>query len=162
MVSDGFIATQMVLTLLAEIGFLWVNYKGRFRYRLFEHNPIARRTDKALGKVSLLLHPLLVFVVFIFVVALGSSILGLSFKESTAIILSGIFGGIFMNAASDHISVSTLEKHCIKCPNTADCQAFHESKCSIEARRRWGKAAELQRLRRESQKPKHKRTLGGV
>jgi len=141
MVSDDLIIALMVCTLFVEIRLLWLNYKGRFRYRLFEVTGIWRRTDEALDIVSLFLHPLSFLVMFITLRAILSPIAGLSVNESTAIILAFIFGDVLIDGRFDHDAVSNFEEHCLKCPNTKDCQAFNELKCSIVARKRWAEAA---------------------
>lgn len=95
-------------------------------FRLFEHSPLWRMTDKTLGKVSILLHPFAVFGVLIVLSSLVSFIFGLSIIESIAVGLSGLLGCIFVNAHVDYVAVSTFEKHCINCPNATDCQTFQE------------------------------------
>lgn len=132
--------------------FLWVNYKGRFRYRLWENSPLWRALDKKAGVFSLFLD----FVLSIAIVAVLSALIvivfGVPTEIATAFILFGGIGWTFVNMAFDKISVEKFEKNCLHCKYKEECMKFHHENCSIEAVKQLSKSAILYEKIRKQKK----------
>lgn len=122
---------------------LWVNYKGRFRYGLWESSSFWRTLDKKVGVFSLVLD----FVLSIAIVLVLSAFIGLIFAVPTEIglgfVLFGAIGWTFVNMAVDKMSVERFEKNCLHCKHKQECMKFHHENCSIEGVKQLSKSAIL-------------------
>lgn len=120
-----------------------VNYKGRFRYRLWENSPFWRILDKKVGIVSLVID----FVLSITVVLVLSAFIVLVFATSTeialAFVLFGAIGWTFVNMDVDKMSVEKFEKNCLSCKHKQECMEFHYENCSSEAVKQLSRSAIL-------------------
>jgi hypothetical protein len=123
--------------------FLWVNYKGRFRYGLWESSPFWRTLDKKVGVFSLALD----FVLSITIVLLLSAFISLTFAVPTeialAFVLFGAIGWTIVNVGVDKISVERFEKNCLHCKHKQECMKFHHENCSIEGVKQLSRSAIL-------------------
>jgi hypothetical protein len=107
-----------------KLYFLWVNYKGRFTYRLWESSSFWRTLDKKIGVFSLVLDFVLsALIVLIFAVPT---------KIALAFVLFGAIGWTSVNMAVDKINVERFEKNCLQCKYKQECMDFHHEKCSSE------------------------------
>lgn len=131
---------------------LWVNYKGRFRYGLWESSSFWRTLDKKIGVFSLVLD----FVFSISIVLVLSTFIVLIFDVPTEIaltfVLFGAIGWTFVNMAADKISVEGFEKNCLQCKHKEECMKFHHENCSIEAVKQRPKSAVLyEKIRKQKE-----------
>ena len=108
---------------------LWINYKGRFRYNLWERSPLWRTLDEKVGVFSLVLD----FIFSLVIVFVFSSLIisGAKVPTETAFsfVLFGATGWTFMNMAFDKISISRFEENCLQCKHKRECYDFHTKNC---------------------------------
>lgn len=124
-----------------KLYFLWVNYKGRFRYELWEHSPFWRKLDKRIGVLSLVLD----FVASLVIIVVLSAFIVVLFEAppetALSFVLFGAIGWTFVNMAVDHINVSKFEKNCLQCQHKKECMNFHNEKCISEPIKQLSKSA---------------------
>lgn len=141
------------LWVISEVYLMWINYKGRFRYRLLEKNPLERWLQAKIGVFSLFVSFLLNFLLILFFSALVQFVFDISAELALASIISLFSGITFSNASFDKFSVESFEKYCLKCKNKMECSAFLNEKCSMKYLKHTVKmAAELTRETRNSKK----------
>ena len=111
---------------------LWVNYKGRFRYGLWEHSSIWRKLDKKIGVFSLAVDFVLTIMILFVLSALISVLFAFPTEIALGFVLFGAIGGTFVNVAFDRLSVDVFEKNCLKCEHKKECLKFVDENCGIE------------------------------
>lgn len=126
-----------------KLYFLWVNYKGRFRYGLWEHSSFWRRLDRKIGVFSLVFD----FVASIVIILVLSALIVLMFSVTTetalSFVLFGAIGWTFVNMAVDDMNVSKFEKNCLRCQHKKECMNFHNERCISEPIKQLPKSAIL-------------------
>ena len=121
-----------IFLLPSRFHLLWVNYKGRFRYRLREHSSFWRRLDRRIGIGSLFVDFALSILIVVFLSAFLALLLDVPLDISSCFVLFGAIGWTFVNAATDDISVKSFERNCLKCDHKESCMRFHEQHCRVE------------------------------
>ena len=126
-----------------KLKFLWVNYKGRFRYGLWEQSSLWRKLDKRIRVFSLVFD----FVLSIIIIIVLSALIVLAFTIPTEtallFVLFGAIGWTSVNMAVDQMNVRGFEKSCLQCKHKKDCLIFHREKCTREPIRQLSKSAVL-------------------
>ena len=148
--SSCMVSTFIVIVSREVFARARANYKGRFRYGLWEHSPVWRTLDRKVGVFSLVVD----FVLSIAIVLVLSAFIDLAFDVGTesalAFVLFGAIGWTFVNMAMDKISVEGFEKNCLKCNHKEECMNFHHENCSIEAvKQRLKSAISYEKIRKQ-------------
>lgn len=126
-----------------KLYFLWVNYKGRFKYGLWERSPFWRKLDKRIGVFSLVFDFLLSIATIIALSALIVLAFSLAPEIALSFVLFGAIGWTSVNMAFDKINVDAFEKNCLQCKHKKDCSNFHHEKCISEPIKQLSKSAIL-------------------
>jgi hypothetical protein len=138
-----------VLFIPFKLYFLWVNYKGRFRYGLWENSPFWRTLDRKIGVWSLFLDFVLslavVGVLSIFVI----SVFQATTETAVTFVLFGAVGWTSVNMAVDKINVEAFEKSCLKCRYKEECMKFHCENCNNEGVKKLSKSTILYEKRKQ-------------
>ena len=132
-----------------KLFFLWVNYKGRFRYGLWEHSSFWRRLDKRIGVFSLVVDFLLTFMIIVVLSSLVVLLFGVPVETGLSFVLFGAIGWTSVNMAVDHINVSKFEKNCLLCKHKKDCMIFHNERCISEPIKQLSRSAVLYEERKK-------------
>jgi len=122
---------------------LWVNYKGRFRYGLWESSSFWRTLDKKVGVFSLVLDFLLSIAIVLVLSALVVLIFAVPTEIGLGFVLFGAIGWTFVNMAVDKMSIERFEEKCLHCKHKQECMEFHRENCSIEGVKQLSKSAIL-------------------
>ena len=132
-----------------KLYFLWVNYKGRFRYGLWEHSSFWRRLDRKIGVFSLVFDFVASLVIIIVLSAVIVSMFAVSAETALSFVLFGAIGWTFVNMAIDDINVSRFEKNCLRCQHRKECMSFHDERCISERIKQLSKSAILYEEKKE-------------
>jgi len=128
----NFVSLLVALWFAFIVFLLWVNYKARFRYKMWEGNPIQRWIQKRIGVMALCV-TLLIGLVEIWLAPYGIAwALNIPYGFAFVSVVSGLLGLAFFNSFADTLSVRAFEKNCLKCENKKDCSKFLNEKCSLE------------------------------
>ena len=100
--------------IILEVYLLWINYKGRFRYKLLEKSRLWSWLDSKVGWLSLPISFVLSLILILFLSALLEFIFSLSVEVAVASIVSGFLGMTLTNVSFDKWSVESFEKYCSK------------------------------------------------
>lgn len=129
---------------LLEIVLLIVNYKGRFKYGMYEQTSIWRRFDKQRGIIRYLYFPVSFFYTVVIVpfllTILGAIALGIlqglfNFLIPLELVLSSLFGvviGVLLfNQFKDKFSVRCFETCYRTCGHNRECATFRAEACIL-------------------------------
>lgn len=122
---------------------LWVNYKGRFRYKLYTRNFLGAKLDKRIGVFSLLLEFIFSLFAVIVISAFVVQILSASPEIGLFSILLGAISWTLVDLNSKHLVIKRFEKNCIPCRHKNTCLSFHHDNCTYESINRHSKSATL-------------------
>jgi hypothetical protein len=130
---------------------IWVNYKARFRYGLWEHSPLWRKLDKKIGVFTFVIDFAFSILVVLVLSALIASLFRINPETALSLVLSGAVGLTFTNAAFDRISVNAFEKICLNCNNKEKCMNFHNENCALQpAKQRSASAFNYRKKKKET------------
>jgi hypothetical protein len=110
----------------------WINYRGRFKYKLLEGNKLWRSVQSKVGVLSLPISAAVKLLLMLFLSVLTSTVFGIPSEWALLSVSSGYLGFTVANAAFDKISVEAFEKFCIKCEHSIECDAFLEENCQMK------------------------------
>ena len=144
MISQVFVGILFLFFFLPfKLYFLWINYKGRFRYGLWEHGWIWRKLDKWIGVWSIVIDFMGSIWIIMVLSAVLISLLDITTEVAMSLVLFGAIGWTFVNMAVDEISVKKFEKNCLQCQHKKECMNFHKEKCISEPIKQLSKSAIL-------------------
>jgi len=127
-----FISLLVASWFIFEIYLLWLNYKGRFRYKLKEAYSVQRWLQERIGVIILTVTLMGAFVI-IWLAPYGIVLLfNISYVVAFPSVVSGMLGLRFLNVYVDRLSVDEFEKCCLKCEHKEECSKFLNEKCSRE------------------------------
>lgn len=118
--------------LVFELYLQWINYKGRFRYKLLEENEWKRKLQNRVGLLSLPISSLFKFVLMLIFSALPKLIFNLSDEVVLVSVVSGFLGFTVANASFDKYSVEAFEKFCLICVHNKECSEFLDRICLMK------------------------------
>jgi len=142
--SSVYLLFLIAVIALLEIVLLIVNYKGRFKYGMYEQTSIWRRFDKKRGIVRYLYFPVsfiytVVIVPFLLTI-LGTIALGIlhglfNFLIPLELVLSSLFGVLigvlFFNQFKDKFAVRCFETCLRTCKDNRECATFRAKACVL-------------------------------
>lgn len=142
--SSVYLLFLITVIALLEIVLLIVNYKGRFKYGMYEQTSIWRRFDKKRGIVRYLYFPVsfiytVVIVPFLLTI-LGAIAFGIlhglfNFLIPFELVLSSLFGvviGVLLfNQFKDKFSVRCFETCYRTCKHNRECATFRAEACIL-------------------------------
>lgn len=117
---------------ISEAYLNWINYKGRFRYKLLEANKLWKWLQSKVGLLSLPISSMLIFGAILFLSTLLEHILSLPSEVVVASVVSGFLGIRLTNVYFDKWSVESFEKYCLKCEGKKECNDFLSKKCQMK------------------------------
>lgn len=110
----------------------WINYKGRFRYRLLEGTKLWRWLQSKVGLLSLPISFMFTFGLIVFLSLLIEFIFNISNEVAVASVVSFFLGVTLTNAMFDKNSVEAFEKYCLRCPHKRECNDFLDKNCMMK------------------------------
>ena len=129
------IASYLGLILLAWIVFeaylLWINYKGRFRYKLLERSEKKRELQSKVGVLALPISSVIRLVPTLILSIILKFAFDLSFEVAFALGFSALVGLVVSNADFDKGSVEAFERYCSRCKNKRECNDFLNKNCQL-------------------------------
>lgn len=142
--SSLYLGFLILVIALVEIVLLIVNYKGRFKYRMYEQTSVWRWFDKQRGILAYLYFP----ASFIFTVIIAPILLALpglvaleilvelfDFSIPVELMLSSVLGAIIgallFNVWMDKFSLKCFKTCYLTCQHNQKCASFRSEVCII-------------------------------
>ena len=127
-----FMSSLLVAWLAFEFYLLWLNYKGRFRYKLKEAWKPQKQLQKIIGVVILPVTLLCSLTIIWLAPPVIAVLFNMPYTVAFPSVVCGWLGLRVLNVYADRSTIKEFETHCLKCENKEECNRFLNEKCSRE------------------------------